>query len=110
MGEELQKSQQRVADLRIELLDKDKTHAAAVQMWADEKDKMQEKIDALSAELDELKLWKEAQEMRKARVFRPLKSGGKSKVAAPMAEKLDHAQLKTRLKSTGKKLWAESNY
>lgn len=60
-------------------------------------------------ELAELRIWKEAQEKKRARLFRPLKSGsgGSGKVAAAMAETLDHAVLKTRLKSTGKKLWHE---
>ena len=54
-------------------------------------------LEEARREIAELKIWKEAQEQRRARIYKPLKSG-KGNVAAPMAEKLDHAELKTKLR------------
>ncbi len=65
-----------------------------------------EEHEAVRRELAELLVWRGTQEARRARVFRPLKSGGKGPPAA-FAEKLDHTELRKGLKSVSaeKKLW-----
>ncbi len=65
-----------------------------------------QELEEARRELAELLVWKSTQETRKARVFRPLKSGAKGPPQA-FAEKLDHTELRKGLKSVSveKKLW-----
>jgi hypothetical protein len=64
--------------------------------------------EELKRQIAELQLWRDSSDARKARVFRPIKSGEKKNGAsAAFAEKLDHTELRKGLKSVSaeKKLW-----
>lgn len=60
-------------------------------------------VEDLERELRELRIWKESNEGRKARLFRPLKGG--AKVVEAMSEKLDFTEFRGKLRSTGKSMW-----
>jgi chromosome segregation ATPase len=83
-----------------------KQHEDALQLEKAKREQMESEMAALQDKIRQLEAWRDSQETRKARLFRPLKSGTKGPPQA-FAEKLDHTELRKGLRSVSaeKKLW-----
>ncbi len=84
----------------------ERRHAEELAVEKAKREAVESEMTNLREQIRQLEAWRDTQETRKARLFRPLKSGAKGPPQA-FAEKLDHTELRKGLKSVSaeKKLW-----